>query len=64
MLVTVDLMKYMKPIGEFLYHFNVKMADKEALRKAVGLNDSYRDIYGHDIFDNLQEIKKALKHND
>lgn len=61
MLITMDLMKYMKPIGEFLYNFDVETADKEALKKAVRLNDSYRDIYGHDIFDNLQEIKKALK---
>ena len=58
MLITMDILKHIKPTGDFLYHFDVDFADKDTLKKAVRLNNSYRDIYGHDIFDNLQEIKK------
>lgn len=49
-----------KPTGENRFRFSVKDADEDILKKALAFEEGYSFIYGHQIFDNLEEIKDAL----
>lgn len=61
MLMDLKMMSLTQSTGENTYRFDTVNATRADLREAIGFEESYADIYGHQIFDNLSEIKQALK---
>lgn len=61
MLMEFDMMCRSKPTGENRFRFYLKDADEDILKKAIAFDEFYSFAYGHQIFDNLEEIKEALK---
>ena len=59
MLMRFEFMMYCEPLGDDTFRFNVEAANREKLAEAIAFNDSYGEVYGHDIFVNIDDIKAA-----
>ncbi len=61
MLMRTEFMKYMKPLGDYVFNFDVENADKETLLEAISFEESYSYLYGHKVIVNIEDVKKRLK---
>jgi hypothetical protein len=51
----------MKPLGDYVFNFDVENADKETLLEAISFEESYSYLYGHKVIVNIEDVKKRLK---
>ena len=61
MLLTTKQMQYMKPVGDDQFELNVKTVDATVLKKAVDENEDWHEVFGCDLYSNIEEIKQALR---
>jgi hypothetical protein len=61
MLMETEMLMLSDAQGENTFRFDVRSATQAQCKKAVAFEESYSEVYGHQIFVNLDEIKQALK---
>lgn len=61
MLLGIEMLRMSDAQGDSTFRFDVENATQEQLKKAIVFEETYSELYGHQIFVNLDEIKQALK---
>lgn len=61
MLMETEMFTLSEALGDNSFRFDIASATQAQLKKALVFEESYSEAYGHQIFVNLDEIKKAIK---
>lgn len=61
MLMEMEMFMLSDALGENTFHFDIASATQAQLKKALVFEESYSEVYGHQIFVNIDEIKKEIK---
>ena len=61
MLMETEMFMLSDELGENTFRFDIASATQAQLKKALVFEESYSEVYGHQIFVNLDEIKKEIK---
>ena len=61
MLMETEMFTLSEALGDNSFRFDIASATQAQLKKALVFEESYSEVYGHQIFVNLDEIKKEIK---